>query len=339
MESEKSDPQAASPRRLVTFASAGEADRRIAGVAAAGRIVRRQAEAGAHEIGLIVQDNSPLAQATLDDVERLRGPMLVRVSGRSEIADGEMAHAIAADPPPGAMDILRGTGKASDGLVSRLLNRRISQRVTWLVLKIPGARPVHVTIFNALLAIIMFPTLLLGGETGLLLGGILFQTASILDGVDGEMARATWRTSQVGATMDSVVDIATNLLFVTALTANLALRDGDEIGWIGAWAVALSIMGGILLGWRARAGGGPIGFDTLKRRSLRIRGPVDLIYWAVQTLTGRDCFAFLFMTLIMCGLERTALSIYAGVGTVWIIYVIASLGLARPQAGFRSIAS
>ena len=44
--------------------------------------------------------------------------------------------------------------------------------------------------------------------------------------------------------LDSVVDIATNLLFVSALTVNLALRDGDAIGWIGGWAVTLSILGG-----------------------------------------------------------------------------------------------
>ena len=65
-----------------------------------------------------------------------------------------------------------------------------------------------------LLALAMLPVLLLGGETGLILGGILFQAASVLDGVDGEMARATFRTSPSGATLDSAVDIATNLLFV-----------------------------------------------------------------------------------------------------------------------------
>jgi hypothetical protein len=128
-----------------------------------------------------------------------------------------------------------------------------------------------------------------------------------------------------------VVDIATNLLFVSALTVNLALRDRDMIGWIGAWAVALSVLGGMLIARRVRAGGGPIGFDLLKRSGTRIRSFVDLVYWAVQTLTGRDCFAFLFMVLILAGLERTAISIYAGVGTVWFFYVLASL-LPFPKA-------
>ena len=45
----------------------------------------------------------------------------------------------------------------------------------------------------------------------------------------------------------------------------------------------------------------------------------------MQTLSSRDCFAFLFMVLILAGLERTALSIFAGVTTLWFLYVLASL--------------
>lgn len=321
MESEKSSAATAA------FASAAEADRRIAGVAAAARAVKALVDSGAREVSLLIGDGSSLSPATLDDVERLRGTAAVAV------ARGEGP----AIPLPSSWEVVCATGKSGDGLVSRWLNRPISQRLTLLALAIPGARPVHVTIANALLAILMVPILVVGGQTGLVLGGILFQAASILDGVDGEMARATWRTSAAGATMDSAVDIATNLLFVSALTVNLAMRDGPVIAWIGGWAVTLSIVGGMLIALRVRAGGGPLGFDHFKRRSIRIRSIVDLIYWAVQTLTGRDCFAFLFMALIIAGLERTALSIYAGVGTVWVLYVIASLALPRPTR-FRGAA-
>jgi len=307
------------------FASAAQADRRIAGVAAAARAVKTSVDSGAGEIRLLIGDHFTLARATLADVERLRGAASVLV----EPGQGPLTRL------PTSWEIVRATGKAGDGLVSRWLNRPISQRITLLVLGIRGARPIHVTALNALLAILIVPILVTGGHIGLILGGILFQAASILDGVDGEMARATWRSSPAGATLDSVVDIATNLLFVSALTVNLALRDGDAIGWIGGWAVALSIVGGMLIALRVRAGGGPLGFDLFKRRSVRIRGIVDLIYWGVQTLTGRDCFAFLFMALIIAGLERTALSIYAGVGTVWLLYVVASLALPRPRARFR----
>jgi phosphatidylglycerophosphate synthase len=321
MGSEKSAPPGSA-----VFPSASEADRRIAGVAAAARAVKALADAGITEISLLIGDGATLAPATRPDIERLRGPASVA------IAQGGGP----ATPLPSAWEIVRATGKASDGLVSRRLNRPISQRITWLVLGIAGARPIHVTLFNALLALVMAAVTLAGGAPGLIVGGMLFQAASILDGVDGEMARATFRASSQGATLDSIVDIATNLLFVAALTAHLALRDGPDIGWIGGWAVLISILGGLLIARRVRIGGGPIGFDLLKR-SGRIGGPVDLVYWAVQTLTGRDCFAFLFMVLIIAGLERTALMIYAGVGTVWFVYVLASL-LPRSGAGYRGAA-
>src|SRR3954463_14276987 len=215
MESEKS------PAAVAAFAFAAEADRRIAGVAAAARAVRSRVESGAAEVRLLIGDGAGLAPATISDIERLRGGALVAI----ERGEGP------AVAPPSSWEIVRATGKAGDGLVSRWLTRPISQRITMVMLAIPVARPIHVTIFNALLALAMVPILLAGGEPGLIVGGLLFQTASILDGVDGEMARATFRTSAEGATLDSAVDIATNLLFVSALTVHLALRDRDLIGW------------------------------------------------------------------------------------------------------------
>src|SRR5690349_3064183 len=72
MGSEKSAP-AQAQRHAVAFATGREADRRVAGVAAAARIVRGLAEAGAGETWLTIGDGAPLAAATLADIARLRG--------------------------------------------------------------------------------------------------------------------------------------------------------------------------------------------------------------------------------------------------------------------------
>lgn len=301
---------------VIAFASALEADRRVAGVAAAARAVRGLVEAGIPVIRLRIGGPATLSPETLADIERLRDSASVRFETGSDVrTDG---------PAVSSWDIVRRTAKPGDGLVSRWLNRPISQRLTLLVLAVPAARPIHVTLFNAGLALVMAAALLAGGGTGLLLGGILFHAASVLDGVDGEMARATYRTSISGAALDSAIDMATNLLFLVGITVNLALRDRDEIGWIGGWALLLVVIGSTLIGRRVRAGGGPLGFDLFKRFG-PVRGAADLIYWTVQTLSSRDCFAFLFMVLIILGLERTALSIFSGVATLWIVYVLACL--------------
>ena len=323
MGSEKSRVGETADRAAMTFfASAAEADRRIAGVAAAGRIVKALADGGGRDLRLAVGDGAPLARATLDDIDRLRGAMAVRIVAGSALAAADVV--VPATVPRSSWDVVRRTGKPGDGIVSRWLNRPISQRVTWLLLHIPGARPIHVTILNALLALVMVPVLLFGGPTGLVLGGILFHSASVLDGVDGEMARASYRASESGAALDSMIDMATNLLFLAALSASVGLRDRDAIGWIGAWGLALGFVGALLIARRVRADGATLGFDLLKR-SGRIRSAGGLVFWIVQTLSSRDCFAFLFMVLIIAGLERIALSIFAVVTTLWFLYLLVSL--------------
>lgn len=300
----------------IGFASAAEADRRVAGVAAAARAVYEQAAQGAARIVLGVQGGRPSA-ATLADIERLRGGAEVEIVPNGDAPPGRY--------PFSSWEIVRRTGKPGDGLVSRWLNRPLSQRLTWLLLHLPGARPFHVTIFNAALALALVPVLLWGGQAGLILGGALFHLASILDGVDGEMARASFRASPAGATFDSAVDAATTLLFITGLSAHLALRDGGAIGWlgVGAWIWVVALVGWSLIARRVRAAGAPLGFDLFKR-SGGIGSVFELIYRVVQTLSGRDCYAFLFMVLIAAGLERPALIIFVSIATLWFVYVLAA---------------
>lgn len=305
---------------VTAFPSAAAADRPIAGVAAAARAVRLLADEGAASVVVRIGDGAAPSPATRADIERLRGAAEVRVEPGSGPATAL----------PTAWELVRATGKPGDGLVSRWLNRPISQRITLLVLGFPGIRPIHVTIFNALIAVPMVLLLLFGGHSGLILGAILFHAASVLDGVDGEMARATFRTSPDGATLDSVVDMTTNFLFVLGLTIHLAMRE-PVFGWIGGWGIVAMIVGNVVIARRVRAQGAPLGFDLFKRRNARIGGFVDLVYWVVQVLTSRDCFAFLFMALTLVGLERVALSIFAGVAAIWLPYVLLSTLLSAPR--------
>lgn len=307
------------------FASAADADRRLVGVAAAARTVRLLADQGASSISLAIADGLPLAAATRADIERLRGAANV------EVTNGEAPPV----PLPRGWPIVRATGKTGDGLVSRWLNRPVSQRISWLLLHIDTARPIHVTVFNALLAVLIVLVMILGGHAGLVAGGIMFHLASVLDGVDGEMARATFRTTRRGATLDSAVDMATNFAFLLGLTVNLWLRGDTLFGAMGVWSITAMLIGNYLIARRTRAGGAPLGYDLLKR-SGRIAGPVDLIYWLVQTLSSRDCFAFLFMGLILVGLEKVALSIFAGIAVIWFPYVLITL-LLPPGAGPREV--
>jgi len=100
---------------------------------------------------------------------------------------------------------------AGDGLISRLINRRISTWVSsYLVEKVSPNQATFFTfilgILSALVALINVP-----------LGGVLYQVSSILDGIDGEIARASLRTSRWGGYLDSVLDRYVDFAFLLAL--------------------------------------------------------------------------------------------------------------------------
>ena len=320
-----------SPRAttIVGFASAAAAERRVAGVAAAARIARQLLEDGHVRIGIAVPGGGPLRDEVADDLGRLVPQASIDIVDPSELP--EDAFVIAA-PPLDAAEILRATGKAGDGPVSQALNRPISRRISALLLRLPGMRPIHASAGTALIAAAMFLCLLLGGGPGLIAGGLLFHAASIFDGVDGEMARATFRSSPAGAALDSAVDMATNFLFILGVTINLAARGRPEALASGGWGLLLLVIGLLAIGWMGRAERSA-SFDHLKtrhRRSGSGRLPA-FVFGFLITVSSRDFFAFLFAILIVAGKPMAVLHIFAGAATVWILVIAATLPWRRPR--------
>ena len=319
MGSEKSDCLA------LRFASAAAANRRVAGVAAVARLVRETDKASCVRI---VMPEGALDAGARDDLARLAPDTEILVSHND--APGVDA------PELDAWAIVRATAKPGDGFISRRLNRPVSQRISMLLLHITGIRPGHATLGTALIALAMVAALLLGGEAGLIAGGLLFHAASVFDGVDGEIARATWRASPAGAVLDSVVDVATNLLFIAGVSVNLANNNGPQTLLVGAWTLLLAIAGfGAIILREARDGRV---FDTsgVKRRyqSRPREGFAGLLMeWAIA-ISSRDTFAFLFAILILVGLALPALYVFAALATVWFLFVIASF-LPAPERNAR----
>ncbi|ASA78021.1 bifunctional L-myo-inositol-1-phosphate cytidylyltransferase/CDP-L-myo-inositol myo-inositolphosphotransferase [Thermococcus sp. 5-4] len=103
---------------------------------------------------------------------------------------------------------VKGTG---DGFISRHLNRKVSTEISYLLVE--KATPNQMTVVTFVLGMISaFLTLL-----SLPLAGILYQISSILDGVDGELARAQMMTSRFGGYIDSLLDRYVDGAFLTLL--------------------------------------------------------------------------------------------------------------------------
>jgi choline kinase/phosphatidylglycerophosphate synthase len=127
----------------------------------------------------------------------------------------------------------RHGAKPSDGPVARVLNRPLS-RVLSRRLLATGTGPNPVTLANLGLLLLSGLLVALGANNDALLiaGGVLVQVSSALDGVDGELARVSGRTSQLGAVLDAVCDRYGDL----AVIVGAAIAAGTSAAW--PWAMA-----------------------------------------------------------------------------------------------------
>src|SRR5919204_5385286 len=106
--------------------------------------------------------------------------------------------------------------KPQDGFVSRVLNRPVSRRITHVLLRFR----IHPNVWTV--SILFVPVvgcffLLRGDYSSIVIGAALFQFYSILDGCDGEIARAKNLESRFGEFLDNFCDLLASLLFVVAL--------------------------------------------------------------------------------------------------------------------------
>lgn len=223
-------------------------------------------------------------------------------------------------PRKAARAVLKGTAKPSDGIVSLLFNRPISQRISALLLPIPGIRPGHLTIVTALLGIVMFLAFLAGGKTGLVLGGVLFHVASVVDGVDGEIARATYRVSRRGAVLDTAVDMATNLLFYLGVTIALTGLYGPVHLVAGGWCIILGLVGLAMIRRLVASAGESGSYDIIKihfRRRWPDGFPAVMVEFGVA-ITSRDFFALGNALIILAGAGATVTFLLALCSTIWV---------------------
>lgn len=215
--------------------------------------------------------------------------------------------------------IVASTGKPADGIISHYINRPVSRLLSRLILRFPGITPNHATFVAALLGIAMAGFLFLGGLGGMYVGAVLFQIASIVDGVDGEIARATFRSSRLGAMLDSLTDAATNLAFFAGLSFNLLMR-GDQVGAsAGFTGLILLSLGMILIGLRARRSDRPFTFDAVKER-FGAR-PVRWKQW-LTWLTMRDFYAAAAAVCVLAGLATPMLVVFAAAASVWLLVTV-----------------
>ncbi len=118
-----------------------------------------------------------------------------------------------------ALDLLlEECRKPQDGLVSRHLNRHLSLAISRRIVELPIS-PNQVTAFTFAVGVAAAVVTARGGYGAMLLGATLLQLNSILDGVDGELARLRRQQSFLGEWLDTIGDDLANLLFYLGMAA------------------------------------------------------------------------------------------------------------------------
>jgi CDP-alcohol phosphatidyltransferase-like enzyme len=123
---------------------------------------------------------------------------------------------------------LRASGKSQDGFVSRYLNRPISRALTRLLLQ-SSITPNAWTWLIFPIPIIAALLLARGSYWSFVCGLVLFQVFSVLDGCDGEIARAKFMESESGRRLDDLFDVLSNILLVLGIGLGLG-HAHDRVG-------------------------------------------------------------------------------------------------------------
>jgi CDP-L-myo-inositol myo-inositolphosphotransferase len=209
------------------------------------------------------------------------------------------------------------SGKSQDGLVSRFLNRPISQAITGVLLKFP-ITPSMWTLSIFPLLIIAFPLLLRGDRFGFICGTAIFQIYSILDGCDGEIARAKKLASDRGQRLDTFCDNVGNLLLVIGIGLGLQRHvPGSFYATEGVLTALLISTNEVFLHGSKTASAQlrpelyPRHQELVQYSGLLFLGE-RAVWWLIQ-LTKRDVAILFFFFLALIGLPQWILHLSIGV--------------------------
>lgn len=139
--------------------------------------------------------------------------------------------------------------KEWDGIVSQYINRKMSRPMAKFLANYPQISPNHVTFSSFLAALASGLAFFLSQP---IMGGVLAQFSSILDGVDGDLAILTNRVSLFGGFLDALLDRYGDSIILIGLTYHAFITNGQNMVSMTVGIAAL--IGSLMVSYsRARA--------------------------------------------------------------------------------------
>lgn len=213
--------------------------------------------------------------------------------------------------------VLNTARKPGDGVISRHFNRPISLFLTRGFIK-TGVHPSVLSVLTLAIGLASGWFVSRGGYPAAVLGGFLFDFASIFDGCDGEIARLTFRTSKFGGFLDVAGDAATFVLFFLCLPLGLYRASRNPL-WIRLGVLALISMGAFYLqlvrfmrkgrkGTRVQ-----VVVENIEAHSAKpgLGGRLDALASKVAFIYRRDFFSTVAALVVMAGGARYLMLVLA----------------------------
>lgn len=195
---------------------------------------------------LFAKNGKPLAMAVRDISSR-------EVTLQDPEVDGSVI-ATPADIRRAEKILCKDITRKKGGYLAKRFNEPISLWIAKQCAKFPLISPNFMTLVNTILGVTSAWLVFFGAQRGwywpVALGAILFYAVDIFDGIDGELARFTFRYSKNGALYDTISDNITLLCFIIACyyAAFMHVKRFWVIG-AGIYTVVASLGAVLYLAW------------------------------------------------------------------------------------------
>ena len=170
--------------------------------------------------------------------------------------------------------LLQSLGKpGADGYVAAHLNRRLSVPISARLAR-TRITPTQITVISFLTALVGAACFAVGRHWTAVIGALLVQLSSVVDGCDGELARLRHLATARGGWLDTMLDRYADAAVVVGITVGYAAGHPGVLPWLGGMA---AITGFLLASYTTKeyalSHGAPYPNDWLnrvKRRDLRL---------------------------------------------------------------------
>ena len=165
--------------------------------------------------------------------------------------------------------LLKSLIKPEDGIISRNLNRKLSLRIS----KFLCSYNVHPNTISTCSFLLSLAAAVFFSHASYLLGGLLTQVSSVIDGVDGEVARLKFQASSFGGFYDAILDRYADALILAGIFLSLPFSSPNtHIGLISFFSFFFAVLGTFLISYSTSKF-----YETFKMRAERLERGLRLI--------------------------------------------------------------